>query len=48
MIKLAWFPDHHCTIKEPLQRVNESIRMLLFNITLADLTEPAGGPTGTS
>lgn len=28
----------HCTVKEPLQRVNESIRALLRNITVADLT----------
>ncbi len=28
----------HCLVKEPLQRVNESIRALLRNITVADLT----------
>lgn len=29
---------HHCLIREPLQRVNESICTLLRNITVADLT----------
>ncbi len=28
----------HCRVMEPLKRVNESIRMLLCNITVADLT----------
>lgn len=36
---------HHCTVKEPLQRVNESIRMLLCNITVADLAQTASADT---
>jgi len=31
----------HCTIKEPLRKVNDSITSLLSGITIADLTEPA-------
>ncbi len=31
----------HCTVKEPLRRVNDSIKALLCNMTVADLTEPA-------
>jgi Rrf2 family protein len=31
----------HCTIKEPLRKVNDSIKDLLSGITIADLTEPA-------
>ena len=31
----------HCTIKEPLRKVNDSITNLLSAISIADLTEPA-------
>jgi Rrf2 family protein len=31
----------HCTIKEPLRKVNDSITDLLSGITIADLMEPA-------
>ena len=31
----------HCTIKEPLRKVNDSIKDLLSGISIADLTEPA-------
>ncbi len=31
----------HCTVKEPLRRVNDGIRMLLTSISIAELTEPA-------
>ncbi len=31
----------HCTIKEPLRKVNDSITTLLSGITIADLAEPA-------
>ncbi len=31
----------HCKVKEPLQRVNEGIRMLLTSISIAELTEPS-------
>jgi Rrf2 family protein len=30
----------HCTIKEPLRKVNDSIKDLLSGITIADLAEP--------
>ena len=30
----------HCTIKEPLRKVNDSITKLLSDISIADLTEP--------
>ncbi len=30
----------HCTIKEPLRKVNDSIKELLSGITIADLAEP--------
>jgi Rrf2 family protein len=30
----------HCTIKEPLRKVNDSIKELLSGITVADLAEP--------
>jgi Rrf2 family protein len=30
----------HCTIKEPLRKVNDSIKDLLSGITVADLVEP--------
>jgi Rrf2 family protein len=33
----------HCTIKEPLRKVNDSIKDLLSNITISDLIEPADG-----
>lgn len=39
----------HCTIKEPLRKVNDSIKDLLSGITVADLAEPAepeGQPLG--
>ncbi|WP_263416087.1 RrF2 family transcriptional regulator [Terriglobus albidus] len=35
-----------CTIKEPLRKVNDSIKELLSGITVADLAEPA--ETGTA
>ncbi len=31
----------HCTIKEPLRKVNDSIKDLLSNIVISDLAEPA-------
>ncbi len=31
----------HCKVKEPLQRVNDGIRMLLTRISIAELAEPA-------
>ena len=31
--------DSHCTIKEPLRKVNDSIKDLLSGIRIADLTE---------
>lgn len=31
----------HCTIKEPLRKVNDSIKELLSGIHIADLAEPA-------
>ena len=31
----------HCTIKEPLRKVNDSIKDLLSGIRIADLAEPA-------
>jgi Rrf2 family protein len=31
----------HCTVKEPLQRLNESIRAVLHNTSVADLTPVA-------
>ena len=31
----------HCTIKEPLRKVNDSIKDLLSGIVIADLAEPA-------
>jgi Rrf2 family protein len=43
----------HCTIKEPLRKVNDSIKELLSGIRIADLVEPAesaqtgsGAPVG--
>lgn len=37
----------HCTIKEPLRKVNDSIKDLLSGIVIADLAEPpdAAAPT---
>ena len=32
--------DSHCTIKEPLRKVNDSIKDLLSAIRIADLAEP--------
>ncbi len=32
--------DSHCTIKEPLRKVNDSIKDLLSGIRIADLIEP--------
>jgi Rrf2 family protein len=32
----------HCTIKEPLRKVNDSIKELLSGICISDLAEPAG------
>ncbi len=32
----------HCKVKEPLQRVNDVIRMLLTSISIADLAELTG------
>jgi Rrf2 family protein len=34
----------HCTIKEPLRKVNDSITSLLSGISIADLIEPADHP----
>jgi DNA-binding IscR family transcriptional regulator len=31
----------HCKAKEPLQRVNDGIRMLLTRISIAELAKPA-------
>ena len=37
----------HCTIKEPLRKVNDSIKDLLSNIFISDLVEMSeGSPTG--
>ena len=37
--------DSHCTIKEPLRKVNDSIKDLLSGIRIADLVEsPESGP----
>src|SRR5580658_11197452 len=33
--------DSHCTIKEPLRKVNDSIKDLLSGIRIADLAEPS-------
>ncbi len=33
--------DSHCTIKEPLRKVNDSIKDLLSAIRIADLIDPA-------
>ena len=33
----------HCTIKEPLRKVNDSIKDLLSGIRIADLAEPVDG-----
>jgi Rrf2 family protein len=33
----------HCTIKEPLRKVNDSIKELLSNIYISDLVESADG-----
>ena len=33
--------DSHCTIKEPLRKVNDSIKDLLSGIRIADLIDPA-------
>jgi Rrf2 family protein len=33
----------HCTIKEPLRKVNDSIKDLLSGIRIADLIDPADG-----
>jgi Rrf2 family protein len=33
----------HCTIKEPLRKVNDSIKDLLSGIVIADLAEPPDG-----
>ena len=32
---------NHCKVKEPLQRVNDGIRMLLTRISIAELAEPS-------
>lgn len=34
----------HCTIKEPLRKVNDSIKDLLSGIHISDLTEPEATP----
>ena len=36
----------HCTIKEPLRKVNDSITDLLSGISIADLIEPADNTPG--
>lgn len=40
----------HCTIKEPLRKVNDSIKDLLNGITIADLIDPADSakPSGVA
>ena len=41
--------DSHCTIKEPLRKVNDSIKDLLSGIRIADLIEaPASGEHKTA
>ena len=40
--------DSHCTIKEPLRKVNDSIKDLLSAIRIADLIEPAGTAAQTA
>jgi Rrf2 family protein len=40
--------DSHCTIKEPLRKVNDSIKDLLNGIRIADLVEPADSSTASS
>ncbi len=37
----------HCTIKEPLRKVNDSIKDLLSGICIADLAEPNEATPGT-
>ena len=36
----------HCTIKEPLRKVNDSIKELLSNIHISDLIETAEAARG--
>ena len=36
----------HCTIKEPLRKVNDSIKELLSNIFISDLIETAEAAPG--
>jgi len=36
----------HCTIKEPLRKVNDSIKDLLSNIHISDLIETAEAARG--
>jgi Rrf2 family protein len=36
----------HCTIKEPLRKVNDSITELLSGLSIADLTETSDHPAG--
>jgi len=38
----------HCTIKEPLRKVNDSIKELLSSIRLSDLAETADGDEGVA
>ena len=38
----------HCTIKEPLRKVNDSIKDLLSGIRISDLAEMAEGPQGVA
>ena len=36
----------HCTIKEPLRKVNDSIKELLSGLRISDLAEMGNGPHG--
>ncbi len=40
--------DSHCTIKEPLRKVNDSIKDLLSGIKISDLVERSDGAHGES
>jgi Rrf2 family protein len=38
----------HCTIKEPLRKVNDSITSLLSDLSIADLMDPTDHPPDTA
>ena len=40
--------DSHCTIKEPLRKVNDSIKDLLSGIRIGDLVDPSDSATGAT